>query len=299
MKVIYEGEIDRGVPNGEGTRYSNGRELKGNWKNGTMHGATKMFEMKDGVKVLKYDGEIMDAGEVIPHGEGIYYINERARYEGSQHLGSFQGKGKYIEDNILRYEGQWKNNVPHGMGKKYWKKQDGSREYAEGNFIEGICENAKIYYESGKRNLKREEETDGVTAFAVYEPESSKVIERVTRIILRNKTAKENETSLLQSIDKKGTKVDKTPIKKDAATRKAEKIANTPSHKICVCGKLGICSPPLNTSRTYDESAYNKKLNAFNQKHPTLLMTAKKAEVKAHKDEDKKKKGEKRKQSDI
>ena len=73
--------------------------------------------------------------------------------------------------------------------------------------------------------------------------------------------------------------------KKDPATLKAEKLANTADSKKCepTCGKFQPCQKPKDNSRNYDDSVYKKALAVYYKTHPEC-----KAKDKAKEKEEKK-----------
>ena len=158
-----------------------------------------------------------------------------------------------------------------------------------------------MYYESGKRNLKVEEESKCLN-FTVFADDDNSVRERLKKIESAEKQTaslkKEERLKAERQVEKKRKLAAKVTPEKDRATLRAEQIAKTPPENLCVCGKVGICNNPEDTSRTYDDSAYKKKLKEFRQKHPPHLMAVKRAELEAYKKK-KKNKGKKRKQEEM
>ena len=69
-----------------------------------------------------YEGEVNEAS--VPHGRGVIRWN----------------------DNECSYDGEWKNGVPHGFGKKLW--DDGDR--CEGILVDGVfCGEGKFFFADG------------------------------------------------------------------------------------------------------------------------------------------------------
>ncbi|XP_041434696.1 radial spoke head 10 homolog B [Xenopus laevis] len=152
---MYTGMFSEGTMHGKGT-YT--------WKDGlTFEGDFYMnFPMGHGVYKWpdgsRYEGEVHKA---IRHGHGIYTSsNQQVSYVGDWHKGTRNGKGViyynkegtswYEGDWISNrkegwgvqcfssgniYEGQWKNNTFHGMGKMRWLTSN--EEYA-GHWENGI-----------------------------------------------------------------------------------------------------------------------------------------------------------------
>uniref|UniRef100_A0A5S6N0X5 G patch domain-containing protein 11 n=1 Tax=Xenopus tropicalis TaxID=8364 RepID=A0A5S6N0X5_XENTR len=152
---IYRGMFSEGMMHGKG---------KYTWKDGlTYEGDFYMnFPMGHGIYKWsdgsQYEGEVYKA---IRHGHGIFTSsNQKVSYVGDWHKGTRHGKGViyynkegtswyegdwisnkkegwgvqcFISGNI--YEGQWKNNIFHGMGKMRWLTSN--EEYA-GQWENGI-----------------------------------------------------------------------------------------------------------------------------------------------------------------
>lgn len=155
--LIYNGEFignarDGFVRDGEGEEYENESLVySGGWKNGTRYGNGLLYEDN----VIRYNGEWKD-GEWNGYGkiydkegnvsiEGLWmglcdgemnYEGEWKEYEcGANRIvryGRPEGHGKYTENGVLVYEGEWKNGCPDGKGEYYvngnvkkgmWKKE--------------------------------------------------------------------------------------------------------------------------------------------------------------------------------
>ena len=128
----YQGEIDKGVPNGLGTITSpDGREYVGEFKNGLPHGkGTTNFP--DG---RKYIGQFKRGQK---HGQGTFtwsdgteYIGEwkegeqngqgtdiftEGRYIGEFKDGKYNGQGTLTLLEGTKYVGEFKNGFPDGQG---------------------------------------------------------------------------------------------------------------------------------------------------------------------------------------
>ena len=152
----FEGEYKDGQRNGLGKE--NG--WTGHYVNGYLHGIRSKDEQKinycfgEQVSILnlcieknciyfngikEYEGNfIKNDNNVIKHGKGTeYYKNKNKRYEGSFQNGKHHGYGKeyYYDKEILKYEGEFKNDLYDKEGKEY-------------------DENGKIIYEGGFKNGK-------------------------------------------------------------------------------------------------------------------------------------------------
>lgn len=84
--VVYEGEFEAGVKQGEGTStHTNGTTYTGAWRNDKYHGPGRL---------CRYDGVVYD---------GYFYS------------GKFHGHGVYSSEEIV-YDGQWCHGARHGHG---------------------------------------------------------------------------------------------------------------------------------------------------------------------------------------
>ena len=120
----YEGEIKNRKFDGEGIFiWANGDVFIGNWKNG---------ERKDGYFHKSTDGKIMKNIETMIEdgnfyegefkngkfdGKGLYKYKNGDIYRGEFKEGYRDGKGIYLwNDNKFKYDGEWKNDLKHGIG---------------------------------------------------------------------------------------------------------------------------------------------------------------------------------------
>lgn len=116
----YEGELNNELKEGEGTQYERNKIIyKGKWK------------------------------ESLYHGKGIF-IYYNMRYEGDFYLGTFQGMGKYYEENDLKFEGQYENCYRSGFGKEY---RNGELKYC-GEYKRGMRSGYGISYFRDKIKYK-------------------------------------------------------------------------------------------------------------------------------------------------
>lgn len=88
--VIYLGEVDRDMANGQGT---------GVWRTGSV-----------------YEGQWVDN---LRHGKGAFTWPDGERYEGDYASDRRTGQGVYHWKNGQRWEGQWKDDMRHGPGVLY------------------------------------------------------------------------------------------------------------------------------------------------------------------------------------
>jgi hypothetical protein len=142
----YEGEIENGVPNGQGTgTYNNGNKFVGEWKDGRKNGQGS-WSYSNGDK---YVGELKDGKRT---GQGTFTWSDGGKYVGGNKDGEMDGQGTHTWSNGNKYVGKWKNGKQHGQGtftqpdggKYVGEYKDGKRwngtEYDKG----GIFSNGRI-----------------------------------------------------------------------------------------------------------------------------------------------------------
>lgn len=133
--VVYEGEMLKGecLRDGRGVcLYSNGTLYEGDWKRNKEHGNGTL--MSSDRKRIIYTGE-WERGRM--HGKGTYHYTDDVLFQrrtedkgsGSRYEGDFKenarhGVGKYVLTDDSVYEGEWRDNVPSGRGSFRW--MDGS-----------------------------------------------------------------------------------------------------------------------------------------------------------------------------
>ncbi|XP_053551194.1 radial spoke head 10 homolog B [Bombina bombina] len=130
--VTYEGDFIMNSITGHGLyTWPNGSQYEGEVYNGLRHGTGQYTS--EGQEVL-FVGEWLNGKR---HGKGtIYYNKERTSwYEGEWNGGQKEGWGiqRFASGNI--YEGQWKENKFHGVGRMRWISAD--EEYT-GEWENGI-----------------------------------------------------------------------------------------------------------------------------------------------------------------
>lgn len=120
----YSGDLNNGVPQGQGTLlYDDGDTYEGEFLGGKFHGKG-ISTRNDGT--IRYDGEWRN-GKF--HGFGIYYYSNsdaqnRAHYRGHFCNGMRVGKGLLIWKDGITYEGDFVNNEMHGVGEMKWPRGD-------------------------------------------------------------------------------------------------------------------------------------------------------------------------------
>ena len=111
----WVGEINNGVPNGQGTW---------SWNK------------------LKYVGEFKDGKR---NGQGTSYSSSGTKYEGEWKDGKKQGNGTITYPDGIKYEGEWKNGKKDGKGT--FTKSDGTKYIGE--FKRGTYWNIIVYDKNG------------------------------------------------------------------------------------------------------------------------------------------------------
>ena len=147
---VYEGEIMKGKPHGNGTRkWTNGNDYVGGWEDGRIHGnGTYKYasgsEYKgnykngkaDGIGTFRHASGSEYTGEWEndkQHGNGTYKWTDGDSYTGEWKNGKGHGNGTYKYANGNEYTGEWENGKMHGTGTF---KNAGGSEY-KGNYKNG------------------------------------------------------------------------------------------------------------------------------------------------------------------
>lgn len=134
-KLIYEGQLEKGAPNGSGTQYDyNGNLIyKGSFLSGKYNGEGELYN-SSGVMIYSgvfsnnnYEGEgklFNDIGKVI--------------YVGNFSVGQRSGKGIEYDPStqLKKYYGDFSNDVRNGTGVEY--EEDGTSIKYEGAFKDGV-----------------------------------------------------------------------------------------------------------------------------------------------------------------
>ena len=125
---VYKGEVENGVPNGQGTLTSlDGRKYVGDFKDGIPYGQGT-FTFLDG---WKYQG-----GWVFGkyHGQGTMTSPYGDKYEGEWKDGMRSGQGTQTYPDGVNYQGSWKNGV-RWNGTSYDKDGKIYKKYVNGKWI--------------------------------------------------------------------------------------------------------------------------------------------------------------------
>jgi hypothetical protein len=106
----YEGEWQKGLPEGQGRAYSpTAPVMKGDGKGGVMHGQGTITYPNN----RSYTGNWVN-GEW--QGEGSYRYADGSRYYGGWMRNMRHGNGTLVGADGSRYTGEWRNDKRHGYG---------------------------------------------------------------------------------------------------------------------------------------------------------------------------------------
>ena len=110
----YVGEIENGIPNGQGTlTWKNPHEkYVGQWNNGLKHGQGT-YSWANG---WEYVGDWKDGKR---NGEGTYSHSDGNKYVGTYKDGERNGLGTFYYPNGDKYVGEWKGERQNGQGTWY------------------------------------------------------------------------------------------------------------------------------------------------------------------------------------
>ena len=150
--TVYTGEWKDGEPNGQGTiTYQDGSEYEGEFNGWLYHGQGILID-KNGVE---YVGEFKDG---LQHGQGIETVSDGYKYEGEWENGGKNGRGTCTWSDGWKYEGEFKDGLFHGLGTLF--TSEGSKcvcdEWKEGKengkviWIFSHGDMSKSFYEDGE-----------------------------------------------------------------------------------------------------------------------------------------------------
>lgn len=145
--LVYEGYMETGLANGEGTQYSPTGDLiyKGNFVSGKYSGQGELYN-SEGIKV--YQGEFDNNNY---EGEGKLFNNlGKTVYIGHFMVGMRGGTGVEYDPvtQLRRYYGEYANDVRNGKGVEYG--DDGETILYEGDFKDGTYGGeGKLYLNGG------------------------------------------------------------------------------------------------------------------------------------------------------
>jgi hypothetical protein len=109
---LYEGELNGGRPNGQGTViYRSGYMFEGRFENGMESG---WGILSDPLDITVFEGEMTD-GQLT--GQGTFKFESGAMYVGQWRDGLFHGAGSYTQPDGSKFEGTWDDGqlVGHGV----------------------------------------------------------------------------------------------------------------------------------------------------------------------------------------
>ena len=129
--ILYEGEIDQGAYNGQGTIvWAGGDTYTGQWKDGKYHGNGKMIYANGGWSEGVFENGTLANGRC----KAIY--EDGTRYEGDMVNGAFDGQGTIVWANGDSYTGGFLNGKRHGYGTYRWADgQTMSGTWNNGEFV--------------------------------------------------------------------------------------------------------------------------------------------------------------------
>lgn len=149
-KLIFEGVLDDGQVEGEGTLYNYDGVLVyfGNFVDGQYSGSGKLYEQRSGK--LQYEGEF---SKNLFNGTGKLYKNGKLLYDGGFDTGKYNGQGKlYNSKGTLIYDGGFYLDKYDGQGREFY--DNGNIKYI-GEYLYGKKTGKGTYYdENGQETTK-------------------------------------------------------------------------------------------------------------------------------------------------
>ena len=130
--TFYQGEFSNDKFNGKGVmKWKDGTEYKGNFVNSMLNGKGVILNLIG----EKYEGNF-NMNKF--HGKGKLIYSDGGIYSGEFEMGEKNGRGKFKRNDIC-YEGEWRDDKPHGIGiiNKNGKKYKSIWRY--GNLVEISC----------------------------------------------------------------------------------------------------------------------------------------------------------------
>jgi len=221
QRVKYEGEGVNGKRHGHGIEYDeDGKKIfEGYWYEGIRQEGTCF---KNGQEWLE---GTWDSDQIVLGRE--YNLMGKIKYEGQWEEDLWHGMGTcYFEDGKKRYEGTWQNGEWHGDGVLYYQQSDDSNEAKvlyRGQFEVGECSGAGTCYLE-KNSAKRysgqwlEGDRHGVghlyndNGLVIYKGQWCKNMENG-----QGEVFSENGKRIFKGTFKNGDRVDGTAYKEDGA----------------------------------------------------------------------------------
>ncbi len=146
----YEGEVENGKPNGQGTMTSpDGSIYEGKFKDGRQNGQGTMTLIKGGEILGKYVGEFKND---FPNGQGTTTLFSGGgivgKYVGEHKNNKYHGQGTKTFKDDRKHIGEWKDGKPNGKGKVLYP--DGRK--INGEYIDGKLDGqGTITYPNGRK----------------------------------------------------------------------------------------------------------------------------------------------------
>ena len=156
-KILFQGEWKDNFPHGKGELLLNGKVFcESTWKGGSLHGKTKIRSSKYtqlfGIFSPLVGYEFQFQTHPIEDYTEIKSDHHLGDFEGDYLYGLATGYGKLVGTNGMRYEGEWRNEFPHGHGRKIYT--DGREEFGEfGILDEGTIKLMLDYVEERRGNF--------------------------------------------------------------------------------------------------------------------------------------------------
>ena len=138
---FYEGEIKKGIIEGEGIFYSDEKKMtyKGEFKNNIFDGTgQQIFENSDKKKLI-YEGMFKNGKR---EGKGKFIFEDGNIYEGDFSNDKFNGEGCFKWTDGREYKGKWVDNQMNGKGVFIWDKNN----WYEGEYKDNRREGFGTYY---------------------------------------------------------------------------------------------------------------------------------------------------------
>jgi hypothetical protein len=187
-KLIYDGNWENGLFNGEGALTYPMEKYKGGFLNGKKHGKGSYENFEDSTK---YTGDYVNDEAT---GFGTYTTKKGFKYIGEFKKDKFEGKGKfYMDGKSLTFEGTFKNSIWDGPGVYYL--ENGTME---GNFSGDAINGAYILTKKdGSKYNVTCKNNDIVTSTLISGPKNSVNIKSILESVWTGKS--QSRSDLMKS----------------------------------------------------------------------------------------------------